>query len=526
VPATDAVINFYRSGATVSATTVVPASATGAQVPVFDLGQVATGDTVRIGVGPGTLTVSGLATNQVRVANPTSSPITLTSGSRLVPTNNRPNVYTDPLCSVALGSLLYPDSTGQASAYLPNNRMDYDVAIPGHSTRLYVDGAGMLGRSDRAWNDLRDFGGDLQAAINALPPAGGTVFVPRGVWLLTSGVTVDGLNVSIVGEQQGSVLRAATANAFDLITVNAAFFQMRDLTLDGAATEQDPAGKSCLYIRGFGTSGHLILDVFLQNVTFTGAPNRGLKMEDVIIFIADGCHFDGNKGVGAWMDNGTIDPQGSTTTQFIGCTFNQNGDRGCRANNVTVLTFRGCSFEGNRGAVAGQGNAIDALGCNRIDILSSYFGPADTAAALDQFILVTGSGSVAVDACWFDGGADAAKQPAQAVHLVVGPSSRVSNCAGKQLRSYLAVFDAASVDCVEFGNTETDQPAVRLLCEAPSQAQRLIGMSRRSLTAPMVDLEANLPSSATDVLLGAIAWVHQSEILKVWAGSWQLISLE
>jgi len=526
VPATDAVINFCRAGATVSATVVVPASATSAPVSVFDVGQVIVGDTVRIGAGPGTLTVSGLATNQVRVANPTSSPITLTSGTRLVPTNGRPNVYMDPLCSVSLGNLLYPDSAGQAAAYLPNNRMDYDVAIPNQPLRLYVDGTGMLGRSDRAWNDLRDFGGNLQAAIDALPPGGGTVFVPRGTWLMTSGATVNTPSVTIMGEQACSVLRAATANAFDLVTVNATNFQMRDLALDGAATSQDLSGRSCLYIRGLGTSGHLILDVLLQNVTLTGAPGHGLNMEDVIIIIAEGCHFDGNKGGGVRIDNGTQNPQGSTTTQFLSCTFSQNGERGCVVNNVTVLTFRGCSLKGNQGGATAQGNAIDALGCNRIDILSSHFGPAGTATAPDQFILVTGSGSAVVDACLFDGGADPAKQPAQAIHLAVGPSSRICSCAGMGLRSFLAFLDPQSLECVEMGNVELDQAVVRIKCDAPSETQRLTSMSRWSLGVPFLNSDADLPAGSDSVVPGAFAWVRLDDNLKVWDGfGWRFVSL-
>jgi len=69
----------------------------------------------------------------------------------------------------------------------------------------------------------------VQAAVDALPEDGGIVFVPRGTWPVTAGVMIEKPNVTILGETAGSVLRAATANAFDLMTVKRHNFQIRDV---------------------------------------------------------------------------------------------------------------------------------------------------------------------------------------------------------------------------------------------------------------------------------------------------------
>jgi hypothetical protein len=524
VPAAGAAIQFYRAGATVSATVTVPASPPDSAVFVYDPGRVAVGDTVRIGTGPGVLTVSGVFPDHLLLTNSSGTSIQLTVGTRLVPTNNPPNAYMDPFCGASIGSALYTDPIGRAGAYLSSNRVDYDVVITGQPLKLYVDGAGVTGRSDQAWNDLRDFGGNLQAAIDALPIDGGTVFVPRGTWPLASGVVVNISNVTIVGEGADSVLRAATPNSYNMVTVNQGNFQLRDITLDGAATVQDLAGKSCLSIPAFEPTSGVILNVVLENATLTGAPAYGLWMQDVIIFMAHGCHFDANQGDGARIVTKT---GGATTTQFTSCTFSRNGNRGCSADNVNVFTFRSCIFEGNKGGSGDSaGNGIDVIGCNRIEVLSSYFANPDTSSPLFELILLRNCIASAIDGCSFDGGAVIAKQPVQAVRYSNCQWPRLSNCVGANLGSYLAVFDSATLDGVEFANVEVGQAIPRMSCLAPGHAQRLVGMSRRGLSIPSAGVVGDLPTASAGVVRGAMAWVLAPPRLATWDGTdWRTVAL-
>jgi hypothetical protein len=51
---------------------------------------------------------------------------------------------------------------------------------------------------------VTDDGPALQAAIDALGPKGGTVFIPTGVYSIQTGVVVPGLNVRLVGDGNGS----------------------------------------------------------------------------------------------------------------------------------------------------------------------------------------------------------------------------------------------------------------------------------------------------------------------------------
>lgn len=524
VPATDATIKFYRQGATVKTAVTLP-SHTYATLSVYDVGQLAIGDTVRVDIGTATLSVLDIpSSSEVQVWNGATTSVGVLSGARLVPTNNPPQVYADPLGTVPLGTSISVDGvTARASAYLSRDRVDYDVSIPGQTPRLYVDASGVMGRSDQRWNDIRDFGGDVQAAIDALPGDGGIVFVPRGTWLLSSGITVAKAGVTIMGEQDCSVLRAATANSFDLVTVTQGQFQMRDLKLDGAATSYSSTGKSCLVMLGYGVSGNLGVNLQLQNVVITGAPRYGLYLRDVITFLAEACNFDSNKGSGTRIETVT---SGATSTQFISCTFSGNGDRGCECNNVSVLTFLGCTFEANKGGVdSSQGNGLDALDCARIEVMSSLFRNADTASQPAQFVFLHNCQSAVVDGCMFDGGVVSAKRATRGVYLLNSTLSRLSSCSGKNLGSYLADYGGGSLRGVEYCNGEIDQAVVRFNLQ-PSQAQ-MVGMSRAVLSIPVVLDETTLPTS---LALGALVWVYQAGVqpgaLKVWNGAtWNTVTL-
>jgi hypothetical protein len=507
VPATDAVVNFYRAGATVSEEATIPAFAEFVTVNIYDPGLLAVNDRVQSDTSPGTLIVSEITSpSQLKLSSNIGSAITLPIGSRLLPTDNRPSVYMDPLGTVPLGSSLAVDAAGRAWAYLASNRVDYDVTIPGQLTRLYVDAAGAMGRSDQAWNDLRDFGSNLQAAIDALPADGGTVLVPHGSWTLASGVTVDKANVTIMGDQLGSTLKSGSPNSFDLITVNQTNFQMRDITLDGGAQSPDANGKCCLVVRGVGLSHHTVRGVALWNVSLLNAPRYGLWLRDAEDFYARSCFMTGNGIAGVRIERVSA---ATTFARLVGGEIGQNPGRGLQAVGVTGVLAVGCTFEGNR-VIGGEndGAGVDVESCSRVELRSCYFEDAwnMTSTPTKQFVAIRSCPSAILTECWFKDDFDNPdRQARRGVKFIASPRSRLSNCVGAGVHDFLAVFDSNSQDCIEMGSFEMGKfdrlPFPRFQIDAGST----ICMSRRAVSVPRHQSESTLASAA--VLQGAIVWV-------------------
>jgi len=211
--------------------------------------------------------------------------------------------------------------------------------------RLYTD----VGQSSICCTALglnaQDFG-SLTEAIDALGPLGGTLYLPDGNYTQATGVVVDRDQITLIGESQNAVIQPIAPNLFDLITVNASHFRMRNLTLDGKGTAQDQSatGKSCLVLNGLGTAGRLVLGSTFENVLFTGAPKYGLLARDAIIATFIDCEFLSN-----WYDGARIETvnTGCVALRFIGSVFNSNYGRGLSVNNCTALLLDGCSGEGN-----------------------------------------------------------------------------------------------------------------------------------------------------------------------------------
>jgi hypothetical protein len=413
-----------------------------------------------------------------------------------------------------------------------SDRLDYDVAIPGQALRLHVDGVGYIGRSDLAWNDIRDFGGSLQAALDALPADGGTVFLPCGDWPQASGITVDKPNVTILGEQLGSVIHPQDQLTFDLITVNQANFQMRDITLDGKAGGGDPDGKCCLVVRGVGLSRHAVRGVALWHVSILNAPRYGLWLRDVEDFFARSCMITQNGIAGVSIERVAA---ATTNSRFVGGEIGQNLGRGLQAAGVTGVLLVGCTFEGNR-VVGGEdeGVGVDVESCTRVEVRSCYFEDAwnYTDTPSKQFVAIRACASAIVTECWFKDDLDPAhtnRVARRGVKFIESPWSRLSNCAGRGMHDYLAVFDSNSPDCVEMGNFEWEPLVVFGFARLKVDAGSIISMSRRAFSMPRKAKQGDLPPPNA-VLPGAMAWVDSPDLdhskLQVWDGStWRSATL-
>jgi hypothetical protein len=112
-------VDFYRQGATVSASVTVPPT-TPTVANVYDLGSLTNGSVVTAGIGGPQLSVSGTPTSptQVTIVNNTGADVRLYAGVRLILQTSRPNVYADPFGTSSLGNSVTADANGRATGYI------------------------------------------------------------------------------------------------------------------------------------------------------------------------------------------------------------------------------------------------------------------------------------------------------------------------------------------------------------------------------------------------------------------------
>ena len=128
VPIEQALIEFYRQGATVSVGPVTIANSSSGTVSVFGLGAILAGDTVRVGIAGAELSVSSTnpVTLEITLSNSSGSSVTIVAGTRLINLTDPPSAYADELGAYEIGSTVNADSSGRAVVYL-SDVCDYIV---------------------------------------------------------------------------------------------------------------------------------------------------------------------------------------------------------------------------------------------------------------------------------------------------------------------------------------------------------------------------------------------------------------
>lgn len=228
VPASGATYVAFRQGATLSAPTVVPSSSI-VRAYVYDTGQIQQGDTVQWGQDLATLLyVYAIDPGRKWLdLQPTTYPVTLGAGDRLVPLYSPPILYQDSLRTVTFGSnVLTLDADGRASFFTP--ALVFDGVLTGAGpTRIFPDVVGgFLG----PLVDVRSYS-NFQAAHDDLPTTGGTLLVPAGTYSSNTQPAFTGLTltkpVAIIGAGNGpssalSIIIHDTPGSQDInaITIN------------------------------------------------------------------------------------------------------------------------------------------------------------------------------------------------------------------------------------------------------------------------------------------------------------------
>ena len=463
VPAS-ATVAFYRQGSTVKVATSVGLTVDPVPVLVYDVGAVIPGDVLIVQGGSGRLLVESITgTDTLNVLNETGSTIVLAVGARLTPESAQPRVYNDALGSSAIGSSIATDpATGRASAYVRDKSFDYIVTGTGLSPRVYPDSDGAFVTSLTGWLNAKQFS-SIQAAIEALPASGGTVFLPSGRYALTSSLQISKSQVTLIGEGPASVITTDTPNTFDLVVVTASLFRMFNLLIDGnrGPGTPSPNDKSCLVVNGSAISDPLGQRCYFENLICQNAPNAGLRLIDCSNSLFVNGQFPFNRQDGARFEKVT---SGVSSVRFINCTFSENYGRGIHADGCTCVSFHGCGSEGNSqdptlGVSASDGSAISAHNCQNIRIDSCDFeapGLPGTHVAVENLVymdnctscVITGSNfrgdgtytqrgfrsgangtpGLMLTGCGFVNLYGGNSAPMNAVGLVSGQESNVINC--------------------------------------------------------------------------------------------------
>lgn len=202
---------------------------------------------------------------------------------------------------------------------------------------------------------IKDFGaiGDgvandtaaLQAAINAIPTIGGSLYIPAGRYKITSTINITNKTVSIYGDGSGQTVGATDGSVIafhSLGTSNGVVFDnvdgayMRDIAIVADSSTRPTGGYLVVYQ---GTSGGYYHSDW-QNVLIAGGYS-GMWMKNGFNFKAYNCIWKSFNGDHVVLMNGSSDANDVQATEFTNCTIGANDS----------LTTDLCVLDGNVASV-------------------------------------------------------------------------------------------------------------------------------------------------------------------------------
>lgn len=264
IAAGSATVAIYRKGARVSA----GGSGTGSQVlSVSDPGTVGLNDTVVLGTGSTTGTVSAIAASTVTVT--WSSSVTWAAGDRIIPTNRRPTAYSDSQGATSLGNSVTTDSSGNAAFYTRAKDIDA-IATVGATSRVIADLSGMGGPPglnpfdwgcaiDGSTDDIAPFTNLLAyAAIKG----GQEVLLPAGTMVVSTAITPT-TSVAIRGKGRGiTYIQGSTAGNNIITTASAS-----DVKIEGITFKRSGSGTTGIPLVVLGNTRPVLRDLEIQSGT-------------------------------------------------------------------------------------------------------------------------------------------------------------------------------------------------------------------------------------------------------------------
>ena len=201
-----------------------------------------------------------------------------------------------------------------------------------------------------AWIDITEAGG-LQAALDGLPPTGGTVYVPAGTHEIDCTVTKalqEGQHLFLVGDGRGSVL-----------------------------VNTSESGGDALCITGIVGSWWPDLKITIRDLTFVGNHHSGHAVvvdypNDTMI---DGCFFVGHGGQAVYLKT-----QGSNVT--VRDCWMRDCRRGVRAENIHHLTLHGNQTRSLKDRQTQEEHVYLSWHCREVRIVNNHFAYGQNTAIL------------------------------------------------------------------------------------------------------------------------------------------------
>ncbi len=189
-------------------------------------------------------------------------------------------------------------------------------------------------------NGVADDTAAIQAAISALPAAGGTVYLPAGTYKLTDPLSLRS-NLTLVGDGDGATVvrqTAANKNAMTGSALNRVAIQGIYFAGTGAGT-----GSGLVLAKGANAATPY---VSLRDVSFESFGQDGVAVENPIVSTFERVIgvTNGRYGINLY---GQVAGAAGTSCSLSACYGNANGTAGIRLFNLVYSAMNGCAADHN-----------------------------------------------------------------------------------------------------------------------------------------------------------------------------------
>ncbi len=395
-------VDVHKQGATVKTAITVPwpNPPDDVFVDVYHIGDIVVGDQLGLnGNSPAVLTVTSVVSvSQIGVFNLSGQPVNLAIGDRLVITTNRPTIYVDADGKVPkaapVSTLTSDANTGRAGGYVRLKRFDYVISGGGISpARVFPDAAGGLIHTQSNWINVLDYP-SIQAAVDAVPPDGGVVYIPSNGSQYTPG-TVPSYTPPLVLPHDRAIHLLGDGpfrTYLKSLEINVDMIKM-------GGDHQTIEGLSLMGPNGDGTGrGVVIWRTGEYSIPFQFVTAKDLVYRNAI----KDCRIFWTASYGIYVDESVRDPlvgaQGAVWGFYDNVEVRENRTGGCvyvAAGKTTTQWFKNCNFK----TFKGYGVRLkDTAGISLIDCIIEN-ALTDT----QPYLSIEGSSSILVQHCWFEG---------------------------------------------------------------------------------------------------------------------------
>ena len=420
---------LYKQGAVVAANATVTGS--GTVVTVRDIGRIVSGDTVQVGTSStNTATVSAITSRTSFTLTSTGSSFGITTGQRLVVTSNRPTVYTESSGAVSGSANLTSDANGGVECYTAEPIVDILYSVDGGSTISSAEYDVEAGYTSKVI-DIRDYGGDLQIAHDALPAEGGGLYLPDGyVCALSSSVTISKPNVRLFSDSWGkaTIISNAANPTFTMLKIEKSGFIAESIRFDMQATS-NYGSYDLMQVNGGGIVASAVFPVTFRDCYFLRYCRNAVRITGAVFnFKMMDFWISGGFGPALYIQEASIStsptPSGSGTPTHLDF---MNGEitgivTGTTESAVEIRTAGPVSFDQVRiegvsgGTDITSGNAFHIDTGFAIRIKKCHFEMATTGTYApgtnpEQLIVLSGVPGIIVEDCTVTGSATSGVQP-------------------------------------------------------------------------------------------------------------------